>query len=562
MLNSRPSHPLILGNAPRLLFATAAFLAGCLLSTLRAQNQFDYTVSDGVATIVGYSGGGGNIVIPSTIDGFPIRKIAQSAFQADQTITGVEIQDGVEEIGSLAFGGCRALSTVTMANSVRIVGASAFAGTFNLPRLTLSTNLTQIGDAAFATASVREVTIPDRVAKIGDLAFSGCDRLASLHLGLGLVSIGQAAFSNCQALSVVDIPQSVMSVGVNAFSRCNGLSTVTIHDSPCTIGDGAFSLCWSLQSVSMGKNVSSIGSMAFDSDSLLTSISIPKSVKEIGEIALEGCVKLRRIDVDPENRNYTSVDGVLFTKNKSVLLKYPEGKPVGPVTVPDTVTVVARGALSSTRVSAVTLPVGLLDIQDSAFENSQIATITIPNSVTNLGSSALRGCSQLTNVTLGSGLVTIGREAFGSTSQLTNVTIPSSVRILGESPFRFSTGLQGVYFLGPKPVVQGAFVRSGENGVNPVRVFFLPGQESWRPDFYGTTATIWNPSISLAQSQNGITRLTITGISNITAVVEFSAGLPPTWTSLRTVGNTRDQEVEDNQPPLDSTARFYRLRGP
>ena len=173
-----------------------------------------------------------------------------------------------------------------------------------------------------------------------------------------------------------------------------------------------------------GKPVTSIGWRAFRDCSSLTSITIPNSVTSIDDWAFNGCEKLTQINVDTANTVYSSENGVLFNKEKTELIRYPEGKADTSYSIPSSVT----------------------NIGDRAFEDcSSLASVTIPNSVTSIGYMAVSGCSGLTSITIPDSVTSIGDYAFSGCSSLTSITIPDSVTSIGDWAFNNCRSLASVY---------------------------------------------------------------------------------------------------------------------
>ncbi len=169
--------------------------------------------------------------------------------------------------------------------------------------------------------------------------------------------------------------------------------------------------------------VTSIGEKAFKNCDSLTSITIPDSVTSIGDHAFYDCSSLTSINVADANRYYSDEDGGLFNKEKTELIRYPEGKSESTYAIPDSVT----------------------SIGDSAFSDCiSLTSITIPDSVTSLGDHAFFKCDSLTSITIGNGVTSIGYDAFGSCTSLASVTIPDSVTSLGEFAFSGCSRLASV----------------------------------------------------------------------------------------------------------------------
>ena len=168
------------------------------------ESVFKYAllIIDGVetrnATIVRYTGSGGNVVIPSTIDGYPVVMLDEGVFRmpmghANTTLTSVTIPDSVIIIGKSVFNGCVALTSVTIGNSVIKIGDSAFESCRSLTNVTIPNSVTHIGERAFLMCSLTSVTIPGRVTYIGVAAFQST-ALENVTIPNSVTYIGNLAF--------------------------------------------------------------------------------------------------------------------------------------------------------------------------------------------------------------------------------------------------------------------------------------------------------------------------------------------------------------------------------
>lgn len=210
--------------------------------------------------------------------------------------------------------------------------------------------VTSIGACAFeGCAHLTSVTIPSSVTSIGDNAFHGCGRLTSVTIPDFVTSIGDDAFNGCGGLIDVIIGNSVTSIGKSAFELCRGLTSVTIPDSVTSIGESAFSFCIGLVSVSIGDSVASIGENAFAGCIGLTSVTIPSSVTGMGEGAFGGCSGLTEFIVDSANPCYSSVEGVLYSKDLTVLLSCPAAYKSSAFLIPSSVTSIGEYAFAGMR---------------------------------------------------------------------------------------------------------------------------------------------------------------------------------------------------------------------
>jgi len=181
----------------------------------------------------------------------------------------------------------------------------------------------------------------------------------------GVTTIGNNAFAACATLVNITIPDSVTNIGAGAFEDC-GLTSVVIPDSVTHFGDSAFAYCLSLTSVTIPHGLASLGNGAFEGCGL-TTVAIPDSVTNIGDSAFNDCFSLSAIKVDGANLFYSDLDGVLFDKERTTLLQYPNGH-------------------AST---SYVIPPGVLNVGSEAFADcANLINVTIADSVANVEDSA------------------------------------------------------------------------------------------------------------------------------------------------------------------------------
>ena len=387
-----------------------------------------------------------SITIPNSVT-----SIGSFAFCRCTSLTSITIPNSVTSIGNYAFEYCSNLTSINVDSNnekymsdkgvlytkdkksliqypckkegteyiilqgVTSIGKGAFSNCTSLTSITIPNSVTSIGGYAFEfCSSLTSITIPNSVTSIGWYAFYCCTYLTNITIPNSVTSIGDSAFKDCRSLTSITIPNSVTSIGDSAFKDCRSLISITIPNSVTSIGGYAFEFCSSLTSITIPNSVTSIGDSAFKDCTSLTSITIPNSVTSIGNDVFNGCISLTSINVDSNNEKYMSDNGVLYTKDKKILIKYP-GKKEG------TEYLILQGVES---------------IEDYAFYRcTSLTNITIPNSVTSIGQEVFSDCRRLTNITIPNSVTSIGSNAFGYCRSLTNIVIPSSVTSIGDHAF-------------------------------------------------------------------------------------------------------------------------------
>lgn len=256
-------------------------------------------------TITKYTGTESTVILPSTINSWPVTKIGEDAFQDNTTITSVTIPDSVTEIGSNAFAGCTNLTSVN------------YEGDWS--NLTIQSGNPAVQDAANAPLFDFEFIPPDNTAVIvTNYKYNGAAAdvtIPSRYQGKPVTTIGHAAFFN-SAVTSVTIPDSVTSISDEAFINCPKLTNISIPNSVTYIGFSAFSSCTSLKSITLPSSLSFISGALFLGCSQLTTIHIPVSVTSIGNNAFVDCPSLMTVTY-PGSK--TQWDDITKGRNSDVL---------------------------------------------------------------------------------------------------------------------------------------------------------------------------------------------------------------------------------------------------
>ena len=277
---------------------------------------------------------------------------------------------------------------------------------------------------------IGEIVLPDTIKTIGDEAFSGFR--GKINLPTSLESIGDRAFYHT-SITTINLP-NVKSIGNEAFAS-SGLEEANVLSSLESIGDRAF-YNTSITTINL-PNVKSIGNEAFASSGL-EEANFSSSFESLGEDVFADCFYFSQINIDENNPNYSSDQGVLYNKDKTELLIYPRNKQDTSFQVPQTVTKICERAFkyNSYLQSIVLSDQGLLSIENDAFYNcSALTSIKIPTTCSSIGDFAFYGCSNLTIVDSENiSQISIGQSAFENCYKLNDFK-PNHIISLGERAF-------------------------------------------------------------------------------------------------------------------------------
>jgi hypothetical protein len=320
------------------------------------------------------------VIIPDSVT-----SIDNFAFAGCENLRTVVIGNGVTTIGDEAFASMiSSLRNLTIGNSVESIGRHAFAHNNRLTSVTLPASLRSVGTGVFQLCqALTSVNIPPGLTTISEQMFSGCSSLVSIEIPDTVTSIGDHAFGGCIQLASINIPGSVKTIGEGAFQSCNALSSVTINHGVESIGNGAF---WGLKmpEITLPNSITHIGGGAFGMSSLKT-VTIPASVTTIGDLAFDTCKDLTEILVDPENANYSDLDGVLANKAGTRILQYPLAHKSSKI-IYDYVD--SNGVSRNNNRGYYEVPEGVVRISDGAFRWHNLGIIVFPESLERIGAEA------------------------------------------------------------------------------------------------------------------------------------------------------------------------------
>ncbi len=310
---------------------------------------------------------------------------------------------------------------------VTITGYVGVSADVTIPESINGMPVVAIGINAFDSTMIKSLTIPDSVVKIDSLAFDNCYFLERVTLGCGIREISFYAFSDCDNMIYNEYENgNYIGNAENPYmalvcTLSTDIETLTIHPDTVIVCGTALKNCCNLSELVFPEGMVSICNSALENCLSLETVYIPKSVELIDRFAFEGCNSIREIIVSNDNSHFKSVNGSLFSRDGSSLIKYAVGQEVDSYRIPDdTVT-----------------------IENSAFENAMHLTdVTFPDSVETIGSFAFINCENLRSIHFGNALKSIDGQAFGFCTSLTEITIPDSVEELSHSAFSYCDKLE------------------------------------------------------------------------------------------------------------------------
>lgn len=420
-----------------------------------AENNILYLTENGVKKeiIVAAKSVSGEVVIPYTVS-----DIWRGAFASCELITSIKFEATPEGQAAVPL-------------KISAYPDTFPLGTFKATKFTsieLPSRTVGIGPYAFAYSGLTSIKIPGAVGDDGNefgisrYAFEYCADLAvvefeegaenrvltvddyafrltaitSLTLPSGTVSIGDSAFYDCKKLVTVNIPNSIKEIAEYAFKGCTLLNSVNFAEGTHLkmLDSSIFAGCTSLIEFKLPK--SDTASSLFGSSSAVKKFTLAKDAL-LSDGVLVGLTSCEEFVVEEGNTSFVAEGGVLYNKNKSTLIRYPQSKADTSFAVPEGVT-----------------QIGDSSTQSAFFGASNLTSVSIPASVRTIGAAAFYNCNALTNIDFlaakdGNNFdLSIGEDAFGY-SGLTSIVIPARVAAVGglsRGTFRNNTSLTSVTF--------------------------------------------------------------------------------------------------------------------
>ncbi len=280
--------------------------------------------------------------------------------------------------------------------------------------------VTEIEGMAFGICDeMIKVSIPDSVKKIADSLFDNMDNLEFINVDSDNPDYStddNGILYNKDKTELIVCPRNIKN------------QHIYLPESVKTIESGAFEGCRKVIEIYTVDSLEEIKSEAFSSCENLKKVVLGKSVETLGDTVFEGCPSLEKIVVDEENENYFSDDnGILFTKDKKTLIKYPRALACTEYTIPDTVEIIDEYAFCSCDLSDVILGKNVTEIRYSAFADcDNISEINFVESVNTIESGAFARCNSIEKVVIPDNVIYAGG-AFSECSNLKSIYFGKSV---------------------------------------------------------------------------------------------------------------------------------------
>lgn len=337
-------------------------------------------------------------------------------------------------------------------------------------------HMTELTKGAFVPSGTDLLTLLEQFQVIGYKAFAADQMLKEMILPQTIKIIKPKAFLDCVQLKQIVLPPTIEEIGVGAFSGCDALESISMERNPnYTVVSGMLidkknkALMRVTRSAAskciVPREVTTIHARAFERSEIRT-IVLPRSLSELSRNAFAFCGKLESFEIDHHNELYTAIEGVLHSKDRKQLVRFPSGHQGVNYIIEDTVAHIADGAFCGTaNLETITFTSNLKSIGSRAFEYCRkLSSLVLPSSVEIIGERAFQYCDRLSSIMLPRSIQEIGDYAFCGCTAIQTISIPKGVKRIGHSAFKDCSSLRkiivqdNVEFIG-----DGAFAGCADN---------------------------------------------------------------------------------------------------
>ena len=378
-------------------------------------------------------------------------------------ISGVTVQEGVENVGMRAFCQCVNMASASLAEGVKEIGAYAF---YNCDALT-------------------EITIPEGVISIRDQAFYDSGAMMNVSLPSTLTELGVGVFRNCGALRIITLPVGIQVIPNETFYNCGNLLDISFPAGIGRVAENAFYSCGALSDVYYGGTEENWAALTLASGNDALTFARLHTEAETGTVkfyqtATGGlCGRNLTWSLDNSNKLTISGSGTMWnwSRDETVPWFSFRGELTGVMLNKGAESIGSRAFTQCGKMASVSIPQGVVSIGDYGFYNCDaLMEADLPDGLTSIGYQAFYDADALANVRLPDSVTGIGGAAFYDCNALSIVTIPAGLKVLQKETFRNCWGLLDVFIpAGTELISESAFYNCGSLS----DVYFGGTEQQW-----------------------------------------------------------------------------------
>lgn len=393
-----------------------------------------------------------------------VQRIDDFAFSGCSSLKRIKLPEGIKSIGNRSFSECNSLTSIKIPGSVKNLDKGSFDYCKRLKKIELDEGVESVDCPFYGCTAVKTITIPNSLKTMeGDLFcdFSSLDTIVLAKDNPNFVFVNNVLYSKDKKRIVCahpnigpyyEVPQSVVRIDRMAFYNCKNLEEISLHDNIKTIGDHAFGCCKKLKRIVIPKKLKVIETHTFEDCVSLSEVVLQSGLKEIGWYAFYGCSSLHHIyipesvryihtgmasflrdyAVSPDNKHFTTIDGVLYNKDLTKLIEMPLGRKIRNYVIPDSVVEIGDDAFRLCEsLRHISFPIGLRRIGEDAFGNCiSLQELQLPDGIDAIQKNTFRYCEALKSIKLPKHLKIIGEGAFFCCDSLQSLSLPPSVKMI------------------------------------------------------------------------------------------------------------------------------------
>lgn len=317
-----------------------------------------------------------------------------------------------------------------------------------ITRVVVEPGITELGKYTLAYLDrAAEILLPETLTAIRAMSVRGCEALTSIVIPEGVTLIGDSAFEKCP-LETIHLPATLSELDNRAFQNMPTLRQITVAEGnpDYAVRDGLLYRTIGpyrllelvpnvFQTLVLPEDIYDFTQTALSGCTLLEELTVCNG-KDWVPGNLNRCSSLKNIYVHDTNEHFISVDGVIYSKDRSTLVRYPAGR-TGDYTVPEGTAAIGSSSFEgSAGLTDITLPQSLLSIDVSAFRDcTGLTRFTVPERITQIRERVFYGCENLQTLTLPDTVTLIDAHAFAGCLSLEQLRLPQSLTELGEYAF-------------------------------------------------------------------------------------------------------------------------------